>query len=780
MPKSLAILALLISATFAIPVRGATVEGWTRIETENFEFVGNAPEASIRTAADRLERFREALSSVLQLPARTSKTRVIIFKDAPTFRSFKPLKADGTPDDRVLGLFVAGDDANRIALAADDLDLGTIFHEYVHDAVAAKFGSAQVPPWLNEGLASYFQTFRMPDEKSATFGSPRPEYLALLRSNQLIQWDEFFALDNFTLHRDASNIRPVFYAQAWALTTYLMGHAEPVHNARKGIVSPASLIATLNKLNRSKLNDILSFAGTEPAMRRVEFAGAPPVYGVTATVIPEAATHAILGDLLYRQRNPAAETFLKKAVEIDPKLALPYTTLGQLRIRDRRFGEAKGFLEKAIALDTQDSLSHFYYAFILIRENLDEAAMLQPLKNDIAAKIRETLARSIALNAGFAECHYLLATVEFSSGDMSIAETAIRRAIGLKPGNQNYPLLLARILLRQERIDEAIAIAEPLSRSGDARFIADARAILKDANELAKAKRSTASEESQLQFAGYRKPVILQYRDLTAERVAKIDRDRDNYNYNVMIERPAADESHVVGFVDRIDCVDDRIEFRIRSESVRLSLSTKQFDDVRFRVAVPGTRSFALRCGTRLPNDLAVIVYKPVTGRSTTVGEIRAITFVPQDFEYLTPQELQNAPFLVVEGRPAGDISQNAEIAVKEREAMEREMRETQLSDIEERLRQPLAGEERLIGIPEKLECSAGRMTVSVKVGDANRVFSAAIAKMFEVQSFNSNAQLIEVGCLAQLPNLSAVITYRRADSELISVEFVPSYFTLR
>lgn len=769
--QRLVIIALFLSATLVSPVRGAANE-WKRLETPNFEFVGDAPETLMRTAADRLERFRDALTGILQLPARTSKTRVIIFKDSATFRAFKPRRADGTPDDKVVGLFVAGEDFNCIALAADNLDLGTIFHEYVHEIVAANYGSMRVPPWLNEGLASYFQAFRVVDEKTGTFGTPRPDYLALLRSNPPIPWEEFLALDNFTLHHDSVNSRPVFYAQAWALAAYLIAQVD----GGKDKVDPTSLIAIVGKLDRSKLGASLTFAGTEAAIRRVGLVGALTFVRIGASPISEASANAILGDLLFRQRNPGAEAFLTRATELDPKLAAPYSTLGQLRIRDRKFTEARALLEKAVALDSQNHLSHYYHAFLLVRENLDETSMMRPLKADVLSKIREALTRSIALNDGFAEAHYLLATVEYSSGDIGIAATEIKSALSIKPGNPNYSLLLARVLLRQESTEDAVAIAEPLAtKSEEARIRADAREILKNADELAKAKQSSG-EEAPLQFAGYRKPVILQYRDLTPERVSKIDRDRENYNYNVMIERPGEGESHIVGYVDRVDCTDDKIDFQIRSQSVRLRLSTKQFDDVRFRVAVPGTRSFAFRCGTQFPNDLAVIVYKPATGRKTS-GELKAITFVAPDFEYLTTQEMQNAPMFVVEGRPGGDISQNAEIAVKEREAMEREMRETQLRDIGDRLRQPLTGEDRVMGVPLKLECVSARMKVTFKVGESDRIFSSAITKQFEVHSFNPEAPIIETGCLAQLPQLPAVITYRKVDSELISVEFVPAFF---
>lgn len=768
--RRLAISALLLSA-LAICVRADVAVGWTRIETENFEFVGNADEASIRGVTERLERFRTALAKVLVIPSPTSRTRVIVFKDSASFSSFKPLRPDGTPDDRVLGLFVAGEDLNCIAVAADNLDLGTVYHEYVHEVVAASFGSTQIPPWLNEGLASYFQTFRMTDERMATFGSPRPEFQALLRTTPLIPWDEFFALDNFTLHRDAVNLRPIFYAQAWALASYLM--IQPSSNA----ADVASIIAELNKIDRSRLTDLISVAGT--ANRRIDLAAASPLDRVPSAPVSEAAANAILGDLLYRQRNASAETFLRKAIELDPKLAAPYTTLGQLRLRDRKFTEAKAFLEKAITLDSRSHFSHFYYAFLLLRENLDEAAMLRPLGPETAAKIREAVARSLAVNANFAESHYLLATVEFSSGDVAVAETAIRRAVSLKPGNQNYSLLLAQVLLRQEKTDEAARIAgQIVTRPSDARIKAEAQAVIRNAGELLEA-NSTANVEPEIHVvAGYRRPLVVKYGDLTAEQIVKIDRDREIFNYNVLIDRPVSGESHAVGYIDRIDCVGERIEFRIKSGPTRLSLSTRKFDDVRFRVAVPGTRSFAFRCGTRLPNDLAVIVFKP--GRLAATGELKAVTFVPNDFEYRTTEELLASTHYVIEGRPPEDISRNEAISAKEREAMAREMRETQIRDIEERLRQPADGEERAIGIPEKLECAGGRMNVSFKVDDSSRSFSTAIMKPFELQSFNPDAQLVEVGCRAQLPTAAAVITYRKVDSELISVEFVPAWFKLR
>ena len=74
------------------PVTANAADVWTRIESSNFEFIGNAPETDIRQVASRLERFRAAFRSVFpQFPGNSGKrTRVVVFKDSESFRTFKP------------------------------------------------------------------------------------------------------------------------------------------------------------------------------------------------------------------------------------------------------------------------------------------------------------------------------------------------------------------------------------------------------------------------------------------------------------------------------------------------------------------------------------------------------------------------------------------------------------------------------------------------------------------------------------------------------------------
>jgi hypothetical protein len=183
---------------FVVPIAAQNAaDVWTKIETPNFEFIGNAPEADIRQVASRLERFRAVLRSIFpQFPGKSGKrTRVVVFKDSEAFRNFKPKRSDGTPDDFVGGLYQSGEAVNYVAVSVDgDAKgaYGTIFHEYVHEFLNSNLGSSDAPPWLNEGLAEYFQTFRIIDDQSAAFGGIQADHVTRLKREPLMPWDEFF------------------------------------------------------------------------------------------------------------------------------------------------------------------------------------------------------------------------------------------------------------------------------------------------------------------------------------------------------------------------------------------------------------------------------------------------------------------------------------------------------------------------------------------------------------------------------------------------------------
>src|SRR3982751_6640944 len=135
---------------------------WTTVRSPNFLLISDADEKDISSVAARLEQFREVLKLLypdLKLGDGVDR-RVIVFGNAGSYREFKPKRADGSPDDAVAGFFVAGEEVNYITLSSSGVSsdpLEVAVHEYFHAVLKANFRDAELPPWLNEGLAGYFQ-----------------------------------------------------------------------------------------------------------------------------------------------------------------------------------------------------------------------------------------------------------------------------------------------------------------------------------------------------------------------------------------------------------------------------------------------------------------------------------------------------------------------------------------------------------------------------------------------------------------------------------------------
>ena len=750
---------------------------WIRVETANFEVVGDATEAEIKGVAERLERFREAMSKIIAVRPNAVRTRVLVFKDDAGFRPFKPKRADGAPDDLVAGFFQPGEDVNYIAIAAGGADLSTIYHEYTHDVMNASFGRTEIPAWLNEGLAEYFQTFQIIDARTAELGSAPRSHLNLLTRGTLIPWDEFFAVDSFSLQERGTHSRTLFYAQAWALIHHL------IESLPKGeAVDPKELLGRAKVLDRPKLEaEIRGMIASAVTPRSIAVVD-PASQRSTAAPITEARANAYLGDLLYHLRDyPGAEKYLRLALAIEPKMPAANATLGMVRLRQRRFPEAKRHLEAAVAGDADNFLVHFYYAYLLTRENMNEAGLVSSFPAETAKRIRESLRRAIRLSEGFTESYRLLGLAALVTNEgLEEALAGVKKAESLRPGDTEIALMVPQILLRQENAEEAWKAADQIARTtSNPRARKEAQSLMESANQLT----NERSRGSQLTVVGRRQPIIYQRKDLSDEQFEKLERDRVINNLNSLIERPRKGELQAVGRLGRVTCEDGEIDYSFNTaEGKALKLGGRRFDDLRLKVLIDGTRSFAFRCDSIVTDELAVITYRPYTRASAGGdGELLTIAFVPGNFELRTLEQVANAPQIIVQGGPATRLDENAKSSAAERAEMERIMRTTQISDIEERLRPAGTGELRALVTPEKLECSAGKIILTAKGVDGPEVFQAPIAGGFEAVSYNPDAGIVEVGCRAQLPSLPAVITYRQNgnDRELVAVEFVPNFYKL-
>jgi|CXWL01.1.fsa_nt_gi tetratricopeptide (TPR) repeat protein len=777
-------------------VRVSAADAWLKIESTNFELIGDASEADIRSVGARLERFRIAANKLFGLAEspEPTKIRVVVFKDAASFSPFKPKLADGTHDDLAAGYFQSGEDVSYIAVSATTAGLGTIYHEYTHFILNRHFGNAEIPPWLNEGLAEYLETFRQIDEKRVEIGSLHQKNLATLRTTGLMPWDRFFKLDNVTLQQTTKQARMTFYAQAWAVL-YFLNSRETKPDSFRGLFQSlsksASSIGEITRLAGLDVAAIDAGARTLISQKSEAFpiigfeADAAAVAGV-AVSLDTARSDAYLGDLLYHLRDGSAETYLARSLAAEPALGMANATLSLVRLRQRRFTDAKRLLEKAMAADENNHLVHFYYAYLISREYMDEFGGIDQIPTEAAKTMRMSLEKAISLNARFAESHKLLALVGLITGDnLNKALSAALRAQDLQPGNAEYSVIAARIYLGLERISEARTLAEKILRTGDDKSRKkEAQEIVRICDEIAAAKSARKQVTVNFGSGMPQDPVILKWRDLTPEQIAKIDDDREMNNLNILLDRAMPGEHIAVGSIERISCADGRINYRVKTDAGPLRLTTRNFSDLKVRVLTPGTRSFAFRCDTQFASEKSVLRFRPARQRPD-VGTLISVAFVPSHFRLKSLDDIAKEPFFIIEGRPASDLEANIRSVAAERAEMERVLREQQLLDIQDRLREPLDNERRVIGVPEKVECTDGKYVIAARVENAVMIFETPIINKPLVSSFTPDTGIFELGCRSDLPPVSAVFTYRDSEPKtekrnVIAIEFVPKTFRLQ
>lgn len=352
--------ALLFAACFAVlPSSVSAKDEWLQVRSKNFYLIGNASEKDIRRVATKLEQFRETFRQVFRSMTVDAAvpTNVVVFKSDASFKPFKPRRGDGKADNLVAGYFQPGEDVNYVTLAADGTDeqmYGVIFHEYVHFLVETNFGKYNVPSWFNEGLAEYYSTFQIEQDQIVKLGYPDGNHLALLGQSKLIPLKEL--LSNSPRNYGGGHGRSIFYAQSWALIHYL------VQTGKSDGLDKFILNSVSNKPVDQTFRDAFGVDYAEMEKQLSKYIGQRSFkyHNLTfknkllfdtemkISALTESESNAYLGDLLYHTSRPDdAETFLRTALTLDPNASFANTAMGMVKIRQRKYPDAKVFLEKA-------------------------------------------------------------------------------------------------------------------------------------------------------------------------------------------------------------------------------------------------------------------------------------------------------------------------------------------------------------------------------------------------------------------------------------------------
>jgi tetratricopeptide (TPR) repeat protein len=596
-------------------------KNWLQLRSPNFTVVGDAGAGDIRRVAERLERFRDALGSLFPsaIQAASRATTVVVFRSQRSFEPFKP-RYEGKPQ-AVSGYFTPGEAVHFIALTGDGGDeaFGIIYHEYVHAVVNAVVSSP--PVWFNEGLAEYYRTLEVTNNgRQALIGRLQLDHVLRLRTEWL-PLEAVLAVAHDSPLYNERNKASVFYAEAWALTHYLLLAEKGAYAKQVGPfvalltagVAPGQAcskafgmsLADLEKRLRSYVNQVTPL----PMMlatfsQRIATVGALPV-----TPVPEAEAHATLGELLLRLRRPdEARAQLDAALALDGSCAPAHESMGRLLADASRFAEARDHLAAAIAGPGATWLTHYTYGRVLVQARSGASAADDE-------EMARAFARSIALRPDFADGYAQLAYVRSGATTrLGEAADAARKATELAPGKDDYAMLLAQILANRQEFAAARPILVRLARTaaddGVRRSAHDLLAYIDrietPAEGLTRAAPEPASE------SGTDAPPAVAVPP----------------GYVPVFRKTKAGERRKAGRLTRIDCTHTGLTFTVTAKDTILTFDAARFEDVEF-LTYRQDLAGQVQCGARTPPDVVLITYRPAEGDREVAGTIVAVEFPP-------------------------------------------------------------------------------------------------------------------------------------------------------
>ncbi len=452
---------------------------WIEVRSPNFVVNSDASPGEARRTARKFEQFRSVIQTVMPKLRVDPGTPLIVFaaRDANSLKSLLPKLFQQKGVRLPAGIFQSGPEKNFVVLRIDEpgeQSYHVIYHEYVHMLMRINFGS--LPVWLSEGLAEFFGHATLADGKSG-LGRPSEEQLALLRESSFLSLDVLLSVNHDSPYYREEQKTRIFYAQAWALTHYLMigdnrAHAKQLlafldlvlqnvpeqEAARRAFGDLKVLQQKLEEYVRS-MGFYYFTVGTQLSVREEQ-------YSSRALSLPEVL--ASRGDLfVHTNRLDEAQALLEQALQLDSRSAAANEGMGMLCLRRQDRAQAQKYFSAAADLNSGSCMTHYYAA----RSSWEQGG-------EGGLKAAESYLReAITINSKFAPAYDMLSQILVQNNEKRPEALELaKRTAELEPGNLNHQVNVARILLVMDRMEEARSLGQRIlaaARTSAERMVAE-------------------------------------------------------------------------------------------------------------------------------------------------------------------------------------------------------------------------------------------------------------------------------------------------------------------
>jgi tetratricopeptide (TPR) repeat protein len=610
----------MLVAQAAVPAQ----KGWKRLQTPNFEVLGNTGDRDLRMVGERLELFRDAMGLLFASAARQAdaRTRVLVFRNHKAYDPFKP-QYEGKPA-ALGGYFLGGEDVNHITLTVENRDANfqVIQHEYVHLLMADSLGST--PAWVSEGIAEYYSSFTTSaDGRTVHLGIPHASHVYELRET-FLPLQTIVSTTRESSQYNERDKKGTFYAESWALVHYLLlGNGQKYSPHAAAFVGALAGGKSLDQATRETLG--IEAAQLEKELRayvdRGQFMMQRAKFDerlarlekLPIEPVSEGEAHAALGDLLQRlHRDPEAESQFLRALELDAESSLAHAGLAAVRLRQDRRPDALAHLERATRSPDATFVTHYRLAALLAGA---DGASTDMVRQEAA------LRRVVQLNPRFAEGWHLLGAIKGRDPASSAeARALVQKAIDIAPGRERYLLTMAYLYANGQNYKVAATLSRTLSQQA---VDEDVRTQARTLHEQVLAYERHVAQAAAAQAA---------HGASAAPEDVRFEARPDAPALIPDLRQMQSGEVRRPGFLVAIECSDAGVVFRIDTEGRAVALKARRFEDVEF-ITYREDLQGAVECGRRKTLDAVYVTWR---GEPTVAGLADAIPvaieFLPKGF----------------------------------------------------------------------------------------------------------------------------------------------------
>jgi Tfp pilus assembly protein PilF len=457
---------LLIVLAFAAAAHAQT-ENWLEVRSPHFTLLSNAGEADARRATGQFERMRSVFRRVFPDTDIDPGSPIIVLAvtDKLTFQALEPESYLAPGRLNITGLFLRAPEKNYVLIWLDAPvahPIAPVYHEYTH-LILSRMG--WLPLWLSEGWAEFYQNTQIRDHE-VRLGMANAENLDLLHRSHLLPLAKLFTVDNTSPYYREEDKGSVFYAESWALTYYLetkdreekthrlQDYFKLVNDKVDAVTAAKQAFGDLNTLQAELQKYIV-----DGNYGYLEIPGPTDVDNSSFTVrtlTPSQSGAARADFLAYSQRESGARILLDQVLRDDPRNVSARETKGFVAFRHQDFDEARRWYEEALKLNPQSFLANYYLAVIALNKKIPDPAT--------QGRIEASLLTTIRINPHFAPAAEEMGILYAMKGKNEEAHQWLLKASTLNPGNPDFPLNDAKVLLRMNRPKDAIAALDLASK----------------------------------------------------------------------------------------------------------------------------------------------------------------------------------------------------------------------------------------------------------------------------------------------------------------------------